>query len=407
MIPLAAFPLLGVLNAREAAASYGDDLVLLFLGGFILSTALEKSGAHRRIALGMIRLFGTHGGGWRVVFGFMTATAFLSMWMSNAATTMMMLPVALAVVGQTRDKAKLAPPLLIGIAYASSIGGLGTPIGTPPNGVFMAQYAKFTGQTWGFTDWMRIGMPIMLVMLPLTGLWLTRSLRGKIHIELPGVGAWHVEEIRVLALFALTSAAWIFRASPGGGWAGVVEAWTGAPGSISDSTIALAMAVVMFLVPNGRGGTLLDWHTAERIPWGILILYGGGIAISAAFQKTGLADAVGDAMRHLKDLHPMMVIGAVTLLAVFMSEFASNTALATLLMPVMYAAAAAAQIEPAKMMIPAALGASAAFMMPVGTPPNAMVFATGLFPMSRMIREGLVINVIGVGVITLMCYVLL
>lgn len=269
LIPFAAFPLLGVLDHKQVAGAYGHTLILLLLGGFLVSTALEKSGAHRRLALGMVRLVGAKSGA-RLVLGFMLATATMSMWISNTAATLMMMPVALALVDGDDPKDSLGKALLLGIAYSASIGGLGTPIGTPPNVIFMGIYKEVTGREVSFAEWMRIGMPAVLVLLPVAWFAVTRGLRQTTGVRLPRVGVWRRAEVRVLMVFGLTALAWVTRTEPWGGWSRL-----GPGAAVSDSTVALAAAMVLFLVPDGEGGTLLDWPTARKIPWGLLLLFGG------------------------------------------------------------------------------------------------------------------------------------
>jgi len=399
IIPLAIFPLMGVLPQEKISTAYGSELILLMLGGFMISAAMERSGAHHRIALGMINLVGGTSSR-RIVLGFMVATAALSMWISNTATTLMMLPIALAVIAQSPDK-KLALPLLLSIAYGSSIGGLGTPIGTPPNLVFMQQYEKFTGTAVSFTQWMSWGLPTVLLFVPLAGLWLTRKLdyRGKLII--PPTGDWRSEERRVLIVFGFAALAWITRLEPFGGW----STWLDLKGA-NDAIVALIAVVIMFLIPNGRGGKLLDWKSAERVPWGILILFAAGIAIAQAFVESGLSSAIGDQLAILASLHPLLIIAIVALIVTFLTETTSNTATTILLMPILAPAALAAGIDPSLLMIPAAMSASCAFMLPVATAPNAIVFGSGHVTVATMVREGLALNFIGVVVITLVCYFL-
>jgi sodium-dependent dicarboxylate transporter 2/3/5 len=397
MIPLATFPLVNVLSKEDVAKAYGDDMILLMLGGFMISAALAKSGAHHRLALGLIGIVGGNSSR-RIVLGFMFACALISMWISNTATALMMLPLALAVVAQSNDK-KLALPLLLSIAYGSSIGGLGSPIGTPPNLVFMREYENFTGNTVSFLEWMSWGVPIVLLMTPLAGLWLTRHLNYVGELSMPEVGSWRPEEKRILIVFGITVLAWITRTQPLGGW----SAWLDLKGA-SDATIALIAVLAMFLIPNGRDGKLLDWETAVKVPWGILILFAGGIAIAQAFVETGISKSIGEQLTVLSGLHPLIIIASVTLTVVFLTEITSNTAITVLLMPILAPAGVAAGIDPALLMVPAAMAASYGFMMPVGTAPNAIIFGTGLIPMADMAREGLVLNFIGAGVITFICY---
>jgi sodium-dependent dicarboxylate transporter 2/3/5 len=400
IIPLAAFPLLGVLPQDKVAAAYGNELILLMLGGFILSAAMERSGAHRRIALGMVNVIGGTGSR-RIVLGFMAATAALSMWISNTATVLMMLPIALAVIAQSPDK-KLALPLLLALAYGSSIGGLGTPIGTPPNLVFMQQYESFTGNTVSFSQWMSWGLPVVLIFLPLAGLWLTRKLDYRGVLVIPSAGAWRPEERRVLIVFGLTALAWITRLEPFGGW----STWFDLRGA-NDAIVALIAVVVLFLTPNGRGGKLIDWESAERVPWGILILFAAGISIAQAFVESGLSRAIGDQLAVLASLHPLAMIATIALIVTFLTETTSNTATTILLMPILASAALGAGIDPGLLMVPAAMSASCAFMLPVATAPNAIVFGSGQVTVASMAREGIVLNFIGTAVITSMCYLLI
>jgi sodium-dependent dicarboxylate transporter 2/3/5 len=400
LLPIALLPLVGVLSPAEVGASYGHPLVLLLMGGFILSTAMEKSGAHRRIALNMVNLFGGTSSR-RLVFGFMAASAVLSMWISNTATTLMLLPVALAVLERSEDK-QLAIPLLLGIAYAASVGGIGTPIGTPPNLFFRTIYEQETGIEVGFLTWMSWGVPVVLLFVPLIGLWLTRRLNYKGAIDMPAVQAWSVEEKRVFIVFSLTALAWITRTQPFGGW----KTWLDLPGA-NDASVALIAVAVMFLVPNGKGSRLLDWETANKIPWGMLILFGGGIALAKAFVASGLSAYLGDLLSGLAAWHIVAMVLVICLTITFLTEMTSNTATTTLMMPILATAALAANIEPALLMVPAAMSASCAFMLPVATAPNTIMFSTGRFPVKTMAREGFALNLIGAGVITLVCVTML
>ena len=363
----------------------------------MLSTAMEKSNTHRRIALAMVRFFGGPSSK-RLVLGFMVAAAILSMWISNTATTLMLLPVALAVLEQSKDK-QLAPPLLLGVAHAASLGGIGTPIGTPPNIIFRGIYEQTFNEDVSFLAWMSWGVPVIVIFLPFMWLWLTRKLTYRGHVEIPVMGKWSSAERRTLAVFALTALAWIFHKEPFGGWAALL----GVPAS-NDATIALCAVVVMFLVPNGKGGRLLDWNTANKIPWGMLILFGAGISIAGAFVQSGLSATLGDQLSILAGLHPLFIIAVICLVVTFLTEATSNTATTNLLMPILASAAIGAAIGPKMLMVPAAMSASCAFMLPVATAPNLIVFSTGRFPLSTMINKGLMLNLIGVVVISLVCY---
>ena len=401
LLPLALLPLLGVLTPVEVAQAYGSPLILLLLGGFLLSKAMENSGAHRRIALGMVSLFGTNHPR-RLVLGFMVAAAVLSMWISNTATTLMLLPVALAVLDATPDRTRLAVPLLLGIAYAASVGGIGTPIGTPPNLIFMQVYEETTGQSIGFTQWMGWALPVVLVMIPAMAFMLTRGVGGTLAVELPEVGQWRPEERRVLLVFACTALAWITRSEPFGGW----KTWLDLP-QANDASVALLAVVVMFLVPNGRGQALLTWERAVSIPWGVLLLFAGGICLAKGFVSSGLSELLGSWMADLTRMHGFLLIAIICLAVTFMTETTSNTASTTLLMPVLAAAALAAGLPPEVIMVPAAMSASCAFMLPVATAPNTVVFGSGLVTTAQMAREGFLLNLLGAGVISIVCYLLL
>ena len=401
LLPLSLLPLLGVLTPAEVGQAYGSPLILLLLGGFLLSKAMEHSGAHRRLALAMVGLFGAASGR-RLVLGFMVASAILSMWISNTATTLMLLPVALAVLEGVKERERLAVPLLLGVAYAASVGGVGTPIGTPPNLIFMQIYSEYTGKIIGFSQWMSWGVPVVLVMVPAMAFALTRNLRGELSVELPTVGVWSTAEKRVMLVFGLTALAWVTRSEPFGGW----RVWLDLP-QANDASVALLAVVVMFLVPDGRGARLLDWQRASTIPWGVLLLFSGGICLAKGFVSSGLSDILGQWLAGMTVMPTLALIVLVCLVVTFMTETTSNTASTTLLMPVLAAAALAAGIKPELIMVPAAMSASCAFMLPVATAPNTVVFGSGLITVSRMAREGLLLNLLGVMVISLVCFIML
>jgi sodium-dependent dicarboxylate transporter 2/3/5 len=400
LIPLALLPLVGVLTPAQVGQAYGSPLILLLLGGFILSRAMEHSGAHRRIALGMVNLFGSHSDK-RLVFGFMAAAAVLSMWISNTATTLMLLPVALAVLEKAEGE-RLAVPLLLGMAYAASVGGIATPIGTPPNLIFMQIYQETTGETISFTRWMSWGLPVVLIMVPLIAIWLTRNLRGSSDVQLPQQGPWRTEEKRVMIVFGLTALAWVSRGEPFGGWSGLL----GLPGA-NDASVALLAVVLMFVISDGKGGRLLTWERAVTIPWGVLLLFSGGICLAKGFVSSGLSLLLGEWLASINYLPMWGLIGVICLVVTFLTETTSNTASTTLLMPILAAAALAAGIEPELLMVPAAMTASCAFMLPVATAPNSVVYGSGRITVQRMAREGVVLNLLGVLVVATVCYLLL
>jgi sodium-dependent dicarboxylate transporter 2/3/5 len=392
LIPLALFPLFGVLTPAQVGQAFGSPLILLLMGGFMLSTAMADSGAHRRIALFMVNLFG--GGNARgLVLGFMAAAAVLSMWISNTATTLMLLPVALAVLEQTDRKMHL--PLLLGIAYAASIGGLGTPIGTPPNLIFMQVHLDQFGHAPSFPEWMSWGLPVVALLVPLAGLWLTRGVRLAAPVDLPRVGAWRTYEKRVLAMFCLTALFWVTRQAPFGGW----SEWLDLPRA-NDASVALIAVVLMAALPNGEGGRLLRWEAAASIPWGVLLLFAGGICIASAFVHSGLADVIAQQLGGLMQLPTWLLILSLCLAVTFLTEVTSNTATSSLLMPLLAAAATVGGVNPMLLMVPAVLSASCAFMLPVATAPNAIVFGSGKVRIRDMARAGFVLNLIGAVVIS-------
>lgn len=400
LIPLAIFPLLGVLTPAQVAQAYGHEVILLLMGGFMLSAAIEAAGAHRRFAFAMLRLTGT-GSARRVLWGFVLTSGLLSMWISNTATVLVLTPVALAVLGSERDP-RLTVPLLLGITYAASIGGLGTPIGTPPNLIFRSVYEESTGEEIGFLEWFGFSLPILALLLPLTALWLGRRLQGAGVGALPQLGPWQTVEVRAVAIFGFVALLWVTRSEPFGGW----SAWTGLSAA-TDASVALAGVMAMALMPDGRGGRVLDWPVAERIPWGTLVLFGGGLALAAAFNSSGLGELLARAMVGLSNLPLPLMLFLICLSVSLLTEITSNTATTALLMPVLAAAAHAAGVDPILFMLPAALAASMAFMLPVATAPNAITFGTGLVPVQRMIREGFVIDLVGVVVVSAVVYLVM
>jgi sodium-dependent dicarboxylate transporter 2/3/5 len=395
LLPLALFPVTGVLSSNQVAEAYGSPLILLLLGGFVLSQGMEATGAHRRLALGVVRLVGADSPR-RVIFGFMAAGALLSMWISNTATVLMLLPVALAVIaGVSARREQIATPLLLGLAWACSVGGLGTPIGTPPNLLFLQIYSETTGREVSFSQWMRWGVPIVVVLVPLLAIWLTRRVPRDCSLALPDVGPWRSAERRVLAIFVLTALAWITRSEPFGGW----REWLGLPGA-SDASVALLAVVAVFMVRDREGQPLLGWQDANRIPWGVLLLFSGGICLAKAFTVSGLSAAVGDALSVLVSLPLPITILSIALLVTFLTEATSNTATTALLMPVLAAAGLAAGVDPIVLMLPAVMSASCAFMLPVATAPNAVVYGSEQLKVSDMVREGVIANLIGAAVVT-------
>jgi sodium-dependent dicarboxylate transporter 2/3/5 len=433
LVPIVAFPLLGIMPLGKTTANYGSDVIYLFLGGFVLALAIQRWGLDRRIAFQALKWVGTRPAA--IVGGVMGATAFVSMWVSNTATAAMMVPIALSIIdlslvrrtGRTLaehggipqddvDDRNLALSLLLGVAYASSIGGLGTIIGSPPNGIFVRFYEQAYGVEVSFTRWMLVGVPAMLLFLPLAWLLNTRVLFPTRLAEIEGGRAWVRDELAKLgpltrgergtmAVFAVTVFCWIFRPL----LADIEVAGIAPLANLSDAGIAVAAAIALFVLPvdRARGVYLSDWSTAVKLPWGVLILFGGGLALAAATEANGVAQFIGSLAQGFSGWPVMAVVFTVIALMVFMSELTSNTAQVATMLPILAALAPVLDVPPALLLLPATIAASCAFMMPVGTPPNAIVFGTGLVRMPQMIKAGFWLNVTGIVLITALTYFLI
>ena len=414
ILPLGLFPLLGVLDAADASAPYANELIFLFMGGFLLAVTMEKWGLHKRIAIRILRFVGTSPN--RLILGFMLATAFLSMWISNTATTAMMLPMVLAVAEMFRPQDQRGPyqfgiALMLGVAYAASIGGMSTLIGTPPNAVLAGAASEILGYEIGFVQWMGVGVPLALVMLPFTWIALTRfiyppgDLAGNaaeiIEGERRALGAASRGEKVTGAVFALTALAWVLRSEKTIGDLTIPGLQTWSP-NLGDSTIAMIAATVLFILPVDwkRGEFALDWKTARRIPWDVLVLFGGGLSLARAMERSGLAAWIGGVVASFQAVPTLLIIAFVATLVVFLTEMTSNTATTSMAMPVMAGAAIGLAMEPLLLMATAALAASMAFMLPVATPPNAIVFGSGYITIPQMSRAGLVLNLFAIVLIT-------
>jgi sodium-dependent dicarboxylate transporter 2/3/5 len=432
LLPIALFPLLGVMGSKQTVKYFSNDNIYLFMGGFIIALALEKWGLHKRIALVIALFIGTSPR--KLVLGFLCATALISMLISNTATTMMMLPIAMGIISQTfelsgkRDN-NFAVALMLAVAYGASIGGIATPIGTPPNIEFLGQFRNAfpNAPTITFFDWGKVFLPMVVVFIPLVWLILTSVVarttlkttagRDVIIGELRAMGRIRKSELRVLIIFGITVLLWVFRQPINlevitiPGWSMLLPSQN----LLSDATVAIAMAILLFFIPSGEkpangsgkksnNGFLMNWETALRLPWGILILFGGGFAIAGGFQQSGLDILIGRSIKPLLDIHPLLMIGIICLLITFLTELTSNTATTAALLPVMRGTALALGVNPLLLMIPATISASCAFMLPVATPPNAIVFGSGYVPMSKMIKGGIILNILGVIIITLIVY---
>ncbi len=434
LIPIVAFPLLKIMNTKTVVQSYGDSNIFLFMGGFFLAMSMQKWGLHRRVALHIIKFIGM--GPRKIILGFMLATAFLSMWISNTATTMMMYPIGLAVILQLTSlktqenellsekvKTSFQLALMLGIAYAASIGGIGTKIGTPPNIVFAAAVNSLfpDAPEIGFLQWMKVGLPLVAVFIPLTWLYLTRIAqpikinkfsggREVIENELKKLPKMSRGERSVLIIFTLTAFAWIFRKNIELGTF-TVPGWSnmlGVENLVNDATVAILAAIVLFAFPVSlkEKSFLLDWEWAIKIPWGILLLFGGGIALASGFKVSGLAAWVGQNLSLFSHVPLIVMIFITCIMLTFLTEVTSNTATSTIFMPILAATAIAIGIHPFVLMIPATISASCAFMLPVATPPNAIIFGSGFVSIPQMAKNGVGLNFIGVFIVTLITYLI-
>ena len=412
LLPLVLLPLLGILSMNAAAAAYANPVIYLFLGGFLIAAAFEQSGLHRRLALALVQRAGARPEG--IIAGFMLSAGFMSMWVSNTATVLMLLPLATSLIdrmhalrGDDPSIRRFEPALLLGLAYAATLGGLGTLIGTPPNALLAGYLASTHDIRIPFGTFMLIAVPIVIVSLPITWLLLTRVLFPLRGVELPlgremiaaeraALGPMSRGEIAVAVVAILTAAAWVtqpllVRIAPG----------------ITDANISIAGALLLLVVPLDRDGRrVIDWRAAERIPWGVLVLFGGGLSLAAAIQESGLAAWIGNSVGALRDVHPLLLIAVVTTLVLFLTELTSNTATAAAFLPVVGSVAVGAGMSPLLLTVPAALAATCAFMLPVGTPPNAIVFGTGRLTIPQMARAGVLLNVMMVVIISITCWLL-
>ncbi len=416
ILPMVLFPLSGALAIKTTTAAYASPMIFLFMGGFMLAVAIEKWNLHRRIALSIISWVGSD---WnRIILGFMLATAFLSMWISNTATAVMMMPIGVAVVrqlgktvGTKTTERQLGQALMLGIAYGCSIGGMATIIGTPTNVIFTGVVDELYGVEIAFSQWMLFGLPITLLLLFLAWIYLVKIAftlpttgtgkdgRMEIRRQLKELGTMSDEEAKVLVVFVLVALAWISRSF-------LLQQWI--PG-INDTVIAIGGALILFLIPskNKPGDYLLDWQTAERIPWGILLLFGGGLALAAGFKETGLATFIGNQLRLLDQVPYLLLLLLIIAAVNFLTEITSNVATASMLMPILAALALSIGVHPFGLMVATTVAASCAFMLPVATPPNAVVFGSGYLTIPDMMRVGLRMNLLSIVLLTLFVYYVL
>ncbi|WP_339904966.1 DASS family sodium-coupled anion symporter [uncultured Cyclobacterium sp.] len=408
LLPLVVFPLTGIMDLKPTSIPYSDPMVLLYMGGFMIAVSIEKWNLHKRIALTIISYLGTDFK--RIILGFMVATAFLSMWISNTATSLMMLPIAIAVVVQMAQsnegiKNNLGQSLMLGIAYSASIGGMATIIGTPTNIILIGVVNSTYGVEISFAEWMLVSFPISCLLLIVCWYFLVnhafkfpenlRMSGGKeeINRQLKSLGPISTQEKKVLWVFLGVSFSWISRSF-------LLQAYVPV---LNDTIIALSGVLLLFVIPagNGKKENLLDWKVAEKIPWGILILFGGGLALAEGFQETGLANWIGEQFVLLKNV-PFWIFLLIIIAAVnFLTEITSNVATASMLLPILSAVALAMGVHPFGLMIGATLAASCAFMLPVATPPNAVVFGSGYLTIPVMMRTGIFLNLLSIVLILL------
>ncbi len=414
LLPIVLFPLLGVMTGAQVTLPYADHLIYLFLGGFLIGTAIEKWGLHQRIALHTIRLTGLSPA--RVTLGFMLATAFLSMWISNTASTIIMFTIAMAFLKRIRGQAEqmgtevpagFATGLMLAVAYSASIGGVATLIGTPANAVLAGVYQRTYGESISFVDWMVFGLPLAIIMLILTWLYLTRVAYAVGRWSLPVKREWLLGEIqklgalsrgekRVAAVALTVVTLWLVR--------GFTD--FAIFDRVQDSTIAILGAVALFITPvNYRQREfLLDWKSASTIPWDVLILFGGGFALANGFVESGLVVWLGEHLQFLQGVHLLLLVLFIATMVIFLTEMTSNTATAAMLLPIMVSLATAVEAEPLILMATVALTSSFAFMLPVATPPNAIVFSSRVVTIRQMAKTGFWLNILGVVLVTFYAY---
>jgi len=417
LTPIVMFPLLGISTIQQTTAPYANKVIYLFLGGFIVAFAMQRWNLHRRIALNVLRFAG--GNGRSLIGGFMLSAALLSMWVMNTSTTMMLLPIAVSIITvihktvdtlDDRGRTDFQYALLLGVAYGATIGGMATLVGTAPNAMLAAFMSETYGTEISFANWMRVGLPLSVMMLPLAWIALTRfvfqvdfvtSAEGRAELTRmrEEMGNISTPELRVLIVFLLMAATWITR-----------PLLTQVPGleALDDSGIAMAGAVLLFLVPSGDPDDklLLRWHYAEKLPWSVLILFGGGLTLAGAVTRTGLAEWLGGALQAVGALPLALVVIIAATMIIFLTELTSNIATTATFLPVVGAIAIESGFDPIVLTVPVTLAASCAFMLPVATPPNAIVFGSGLLTIPRMARAGLALNAVGIALVSLVALTL-
>ncbi len=413
LLPIILFPLTGALELSATTTSFGHKYIFLYLGGFLLAIAIEKWNLHKRIALNIINIIGSNI--YTIILGFMLATGFMSMWISNTATAVMMLPIGMAVVSQFKkhnnghalDGDHFGKALMLAIAYSASIGGLATLIGTPPNLVLAGVLEETYGVKISFVQWIKIGLPISILLMVVCWIYLTRFAfhfeqkkfpggRAEIKVMLNNLGKMGYEEKVVLWVFILTALLWISRS--------FIEKFVPA---IDDTIIAMIAGVALFIIPAKDGGRIIDWTECATIPWGIILLFGGGMALAEGFSATGLAEWIALQMSQLNGLSLLLLVLVLIAMVNFLTEITSNLATTAMLLPVLAPMAFAFNVHPFMIMVGVTISASCAFMLPVATPPNAVVFGSGYLRIPDMIRSGIWMNLVSIVLVTLVTYFLL
>lgn len=428
LLPFVLFPILGVMNGKVVASNYFNDIIFLFLGGFLFALAMQKWNLHRRIALKLLLLVGNSPA--RIMLGFMLATSFLSMWISNTATTMLMVPILMSIIIKLEeanpDKSikSFSTGLLLAVAYSASIGGISTLVGTPPNLSFARIFAIYfpDAPEISFAYWFFYAFPIVVVLFFISFGYLylvfirnksanwSRIETNDIESEYASLGPWVTEQRIVAVLFGLLALLWFTRADLDFGFL-TIKGWSNLfqnPKFLNDGTVAISIAVLLFLIPskNGKSKFIMDWKTAENIPWEIILLFGGGFALASGFKESGLSGWFGDQLIWLKGVHPFIIILSVSLLITFLTELTSNVATVETFLPVLAGLAMSVEVNPLLFMLPATISASLAFMLPSATAPNAIIFGTKRLKVVDMSKTGLALNFIGIMIVTLATYYL-
>ena len=423
LLPVVLFPLFGVMNGKDVSSTYFNHVIFLFIGGFLVALAMQKWDLHKRIAIRILLITGSSPA--RILLGFMLATSFLSMWISNTATAMMMVPILLSITKKLEDfieakeLSKYTVGLLLGVAYSASIGGIATLVGTPPNLSFarIFQIMFPSAPEISFSTWFIYALPISITFFIITWVYLyaiykpKNSLKALKNIDFrqhyAELGSATYEQKAVGVVFVSLAFLWLTRAGlvigsidiPG--WSSLFSS----PAYINDGTVAIALSIVLFIIPSKtKGKRIMDWATASKVPWNIVLLFGGGFALASAFKESGLSIWVGEQLSGIGGLHPILIIAVIALTMTFLTELTSNTATTEMLLPVLAGLSVSINVNPLLFMLPATISASMAFMLPVATPPNAIVFGSNKISVMEMAKTGIVLNILGVIVITLITY---